>query len=199
MPGKDFRLADLDARVAKGLQRSMSTLKLLQKAVKRLKTKNGWIVIPENFANYGTDYMTRAGISLIGLGGIWRQDVVYPTAFVDGRHKTLNGANRYVLHFDAGKTPPTNATWSVAMYDPDGFYVPNAIDRYSVAAWMPLTYNADGGLDIYVQAASPSEKKKSNWLPAPATGPFTLTVRIYWPRDAVLDRVYTLPPVTKVA
>jgi len=199
VPGKDFRLADLDARVAKGLQRSMSTLKLLQKAVKRLKTKNGWIVIPENFANYGTDYMTRAGISLIGLGGIWRQDVVYPTAFVDGRHKTLNGANRYVLHFDAGKTPPTNATWSVAMYDPDGFYVPNAIDRYSVAAWMPLTYNADGGLDIYVQAASPSEKKKSNWLPAPATGPFTLTVRIYWPRDAVLDRVYTLPPVTKVA
>jgi hypothetical protein len=197
-PGKDFQRVDVDPRIAKGLQRSMSTLRLLQKAVKRLKTKNGWIVIPENFANYGTDYMTRAGISLIGLGGIWRQDVVYPTAFVDGRRKTLDGANRYLLHFDAGRTPPTNATWSVSMYDPDGFYVPNAIDRYNVAAWMPLTYNADGALDIYIQAESPGEEKEPNWLPAPATGPFTLTVRIYWPRDAVLDGAYTVPPVTRV-
>ena len=197
-PGKDFDLAGSDPPIAKGLQRSMGTFGLLQKAVKRLKTKNGWIVIPENFANYGTDYKTRAGISLIGLGGIWRQDVVYPTAFKDGRGKPLDGANRYVLHFDAGQTPPTNATWSVSMYDPDGFYVPNAIDRYNIAAWMPLTYNADGSLDIYIQAAPPGEKKESNWLPAPATGPFSLTVRIYWPTDAVLDGIYTLPPVTKV-
>jgi len=35
-------------------------------------------------------------------------------------------------------------------------------------------------------------------IPAPATGTFTLTVRIYWPRDAVLDGIYTVPPVTKV-
>jgi len=25
------------------------------------------------------------------------------------------------------------------MYDPAGFYVPNALDRYNLAAWMPVS------------------------------------------------------------
>lgn len=75
-PGKDFDIAAADRRTAKGLQRSMGTFRILQKALKKLKTGHGWIVIPENFADYGTDYKTRAGIALIGLGGIWRQDVL---------------------------------------------------------------------------------------------------------------------------
>ena len=198
-PGEDFDIAAVDRHTAKGLQRAMGTFGLLQKALKKLKTENGWIVIPENFADYGTDYKTRAGIALIGLGGIWRQDVVYPTAFLDGDGKPLEGANRYVLHFDAGQTPPTNATWSVSIYDPQGYYVPNAIDRYNLAPWMPLTYGADGSLDISIQAAPPGDERESNWLPAPASGPFSLTVRIYWPTDAVLDGTYKLPPVRKAA
>ena len=104
--GKDFDIAAVGSSTAKGLQRSMGTFGILQKALKKLKTEHGWIVIPENFANYGTDYKTRAGIALIGLGGIWREDVLYPTAFKDGDGKPLDGANRYVLHFDKGQTPP---------------------------------------------------------------------------------------------
>ena len=84
------------------------------------------------------------------------------------------------------------------MYDPQGYYVSNAIDRYNVAPWMPLKHNDDGSLDIYIQAASPGEDKEANWLPAPAKGPFNLTVRIYWPTDAVLEGIYTLPPVRRV-
>jgi hypothetical protein len=196
--GKDFDIAAAAPHAAKGLQRAMGTFRILQKALKKLKTQNGWIVIPQNFADYGTDYKTRAGIALIGLGGIWRQDVVYPTAFLDGDGKPLDGANRYVLHFDRGQTPPTNVTWSVSMYDPQGYYVPNAINRYDMAAWMPLKYNADGSLDLHIQAASPGAEKEPNWLPAPASGPFNLTARIYWPTDAVLDSAYKLPPVRKV-
>ncbi len=195
--GKDFDIDAVDPRTAKGLQRAMGTFRILQKGLRKLKTDNGWVVIPENFADYGTDYKTRAGIALIGLGGVWRQDVLYPTAFLDGDGKPLDGANRYVLHFDQGQTPPTNVTWSVSMYDPQGYYVPNAIDRYNVAAWMPLNYDADGSLDLYIQAASPGGEKESNWLPAPAGGPFNLTVRIYWPTDAVLDGTYKLPPVRR--
>ena len=196
--GRDFDIATVGRSTAKGLQRSMGTFRILQKALKKLKTENGWIVIPENFADYGTDYKTRAGIALIGLGGIWRQDVLYPTAFMDGDGKALDGANRYVLHFDKGETPPNNATWSVSMYDPQGYYVPNAIDRYDVAPWMPLAYNADGSLDISIQAESPGKEKEANWLPAPASGPFSLTTRIFWPTDTVLDGSYKLPPITNV-
>ena len=197
-PGEDFDITAVKPSTGKGLQRSMGTYRILEKALKKLKTEHGWIVIPEDFAAYGTDYKTRAGIAMIGLGGIWRLDVVYPTAFLDGDGKPLDGANRYVLRFADGQTPPAKATWSVSMYDPDGYYVPNALNRYSIAAWMPLTYNPDGSLDLYIQAASPGTGRELNWLPAPASGPFSLTVRIYWPTAAVLDGTYQLPPVRKI-
>jgi hypothetical protein len=197
-PAKNFDFDALDSYTAGGLEKAMKGLALLQKGVTKLKTKDGWIVMPANMGNYGTDYETRAGIALVGLGAIEPKDIAYPTAFIDGEGKTLDAANRYVLHFDKGQTPPTNVGWSVSMYDPQGFYVPNALDRYNLAAWMPLHYNADGSLDIYVQATSPGADKEANWLPAPASGPFSLTVRNFWPKDAALDGTYTVPPVKKV-
>jgi hypothetical protein len=196
-PGKDFDITKIDPDTAKGLQRAMDGFELLSKGVKKLKTENGWIVIPKDFANYGTDYETRAGIALIGLGGIRPVDVVYPTAFEDGDGKPLDGAGKYTLHFDKGQLPPTNATWSLSMYDAAGYYVPNAIDRFNLAAWMPLKFNDDGSLDIVIQAGSPSAAKAANWLPAPASGPFSLTVRNYWPKEAALDGSYKMPPVRK--
>ena len=158
-PGKDFDIGKIDPDTAKGLQRAMGAFEKLEEGVKKLKTDNGWIVMPKNMGDYGTDYNTRAGIALVGLGAIQPHDVVYPTAFIDGDGKPLDGANRYVLHFDKGQTPPTNATWSVSMYDPQGFYVPNAINRYNLAMWMPLKYNPDGSLDIYIQANSPGARQ----------------------------------------
>lgn len=196
--GQDFDITRSDPKIAQGLQRAMGAFELLEKGVKNLKTENGWIVMPKDMGNYGADYETRAGIAMVGLGAIQPPDVVYPTAFLDGNDKPLDSANRYVLHFDKGQTPPTNATWSVAMYDPQGFYVRNAINRYNLAPWMPLKYNADGSLDIYIQATSPGADKEANWLPAPASGPFNLTVRDYWPKEAMLDGTYKLPPVRKV-
>ena len=198
VPGQDFDIAKVDPDTAKGLQRAMDAFGLLQKGVKKLKTVNGWIVIPKDFANYGTDYETRAGIALIGLGGIWPVDISYPTAFDDGDGKPLDAANRYLLHFEKGQTPPTHVGWSVSMYDPAGYYVPNAIKRYNLASWMPLKRNADGSLDIYIQSASPGPDKEANWLPAPPSGPFNLTVRDFWPQEAMLDGSYKLPPVKKV-
>jgi hypothetical protein len=124
--------------------------------------------------------------------------VVYPSAFLDGDGKPLDAAHRYALRFEKGELPPAQATWSVAMYDPAGYYVPNALNRYALSAWMPLEHNADGSLDIYLQTDSPGADKEANWLPAPASGPFNLTVRIYWPTDAVLSGSYKLPPVRKV-
>ena len=84
------------------------------------------------------------------------------------------------------------------MYDPEGFYVPNAINRFNLAPWMPLKFNADGSLDLSIQANSPGADKEANWLPAPASGAFNLTVRIFWPPGTVLDGTYKLPPIKKV-
>ena len=85
---------------------------------------------------------------------------------VDGEGKPVNGANKYVIHFDKGTFPPVEAFWSVTMYGADSFFVANPINRYAISSWMPLKKNADGSLDIYVQRGSPGKDKESNWLPA---------------------------------
>lgn len=82
--------------------------------------------------------------------------------------------------------PPTNAFWSLTMYNAQSFFVDNPINRYDIAAWMPLKYNADGSLDIYIQRDSPRKDKEPNWLPA-AEGDFSVTMRIYWPKESMLD------------
>ena len=197
VPGQDFELSRLGAGTARGLRRAMDGFALLEKGVKKLKTDNGWIVMPKDMANYGTDYVTRAGMALVGLGAILPVDIQYPTAFDDGENKPLDAASRYVLHFDKGQTPPTNVGWSISMYDPQGYYVPNGINRYNLAAWMPLTYNPDGSLDIYFQSASPGAGKESNWLPTPSRGPFNLVVRDFWPKEPMLNGTYKVPPVRK--
>lgn len=198
VPGQNFDIHKIDPDIAKELRNAMGAFGKLEAGVKELKTDNGWIVMPKNMGNYGADYETRAGIAMVGLGAIQPEDVVYPTAFIDGDGEPFDSANRYVMHFEKGQTPPTHATWSVSMYDPQGFYVPNVINRYNLAKWMPLHYNQDGSLDLYIQADSPSTDKEANWLPAPTKGSFNLTVRNYWPTQTVLDGSYKLPPVKKL-
>jgi hypothetical protein len=65
------------------------------------------------------------------------------------------------------------------MYDKDGFQVPNSINRFAIGDRDKLSFNADGSLDIYVQAESPGKDKESNWLPAPKNALFQPTLRIY--------------------
>lgn len=94
--------------------------------------------------------------------------------------------------------PPVNGFWSLTMYDKKGFLVDNAIDRYNLGGMKDLTYNKDGSLDILIQAEEP-EKLKSNWLPSPQAGEeFELTFRMYYPKENVIDRSYTMPGVKKV-
>ncbi len=196
-PGDEVDSSVLTGPAVWAMKTSMKLLGLLEWAATKGKTDRGWMVMPADMARWGTDYVNRAGISLIGLGAIWPEDIQYPTAFKDGDGASLDAANAYVLHFDTDQMPPNNATWSVSMYDPDGWYVPNALDRYHLAPWMPLTINADGSLDIWISADSPGSEKESNWLPAPKAGPFNLTVRIFWPTGIAQDGAYQLPGVSK--
>jgi hypothetical protein len=154
---------------------------------------NGWNIGRENMGAYGTSYLRRAIVAIGGLGCNLPEDAVYPTSFVDGKGKPLAGTNKYVLHFDKGKTPPADAFWSITMYDKDGFQVPNPINRYAVSSYDDLKFNADGSLDIYVQANSPGKDNEANWLPAPKAA-FQPTMRLYSPRAEALDGSWAPPP-----
>jgi hypothetical protein len=199
VPGQPFDAAKLDPAVARGLEKSVETaMAKLQAAAKTAgQLQNGWRIPSPLLGNYGTDYGTRAVVALFGLGATLPADAMYPSAFVDGDAKPLDGANRYVVHFDKGQTPPANAFWSVTMYNPQSFFVDNPINRYAISSWMPLKRNKDGSLDLYIQHASPGKDKEANWLPA-AQGEFNVTMRIYWPKPDALDGKWNPPALVKV-
>jgi hypothetical protein len=195
-PGRPFDIAKVDPKTAEGLRKAVKEVQIkLAEGIPKIKNENGWINMT-NLGRYGTDYNTRAGVAYMGLGADLREDTVYPTAYVDGDGKPFDSANKYVMRFEKGQLPPTHGTWSVSQYK-GNFYERNALDRYAIAPWMPLTFNADGSLDIYLQAASPGKDKESNWLPTPA-GQFNLTLRNYFPQEAAYNGAYKVPPVRKV-
>jgi hypothetical protein len=199
VPGQDFDPGKLDPAVAKALEPSVRmALEKLQAAAKTWgKPVNGWNVPPMNVGEFGTDYGFRAVVAFIGLGANLPADAIYPFAFVDGDGKPLSGANRYVVHFDKAQTPPASAFWSLTMYDAQSFPVANPINRYTISSWMPIQYNPDGSLDVYVQKDSPGKDKEANWLPA-AAGDFSITMRVYRPKPAMLDGSWAPPPVKRV-
>jgi hypothetical protein len=80
------------------------------------------------------------------------------------------------------------------MYDDDGYFVENSIDRNSIGDRDDLQYDEDGSLDIYLQHESPGADVESNWLPAPSDG-FNLIMRLYWPEPTLLTGDWDPPPV----
>jgi len=197
VPGQEFELSKLDPTIAKALEN------VVPMALGKLKTAplaapvNGWEVPPAKVGAAGTDYGLRAVVAMIGLGANITADAIYPNAFEDAAGNKLNGANNYVLHFDKGETPPTNSFWSLTMYNAESFFVENPLDRYNIAGWMPLQYNDDGSLDIYIQKDSPGKAKESNWLPA-AAGAFSVTLRVYWPEESMIDGSWKTPGIKKL-
>lgn len=121
------------------------------------------------------------------------QEATYWITRDDGGGRKLSGRHDYVIHFPPGGLPPNDAFWSLTMGNPRNQFVPNTINRYSVSDRSGLAPNADGSVDIYIQHAAPTVHQ-SNWLPAPS-GNFLLWLRVYLPRQIIVDGKYKVPPV----
>jgi hypothetical protein len=202
VPGQKFDASGLSPAARKALTNVPKTA--IGKIMARekdggMKVVNGWLVSLDT-GEYGTDYLQRAFITLIGLGANKPQDAVYPLTTIDSAGRPFNGANRYILRFREGQIPPVQGFWSLTMYDADFFFVNNPLNKYTVSPRNNLQYNPDGSLDIYVQNASPGKDKEANWLPAPA-GDFKLMLRMYWPEEkdpSILDGTWQPPAVERV-
>jgi hypothetical protein len=195
--GKDFDMEKLGPATAKALRRAVETARRRLAAAPAIggEIENGWSV-DRNLGRYGTEYLRRALVASAALGANLPEDALYPYTETDGDGRKLNGAHRYVLHFDKGETPPTNAFWSLTMYNSDHYFVENPIRRYAIGDRDALVYNQDGSLDLLLQQEAPSGRE-ANWLPAPA-GPFDLILRIYWPRPEVMRGVWKPPAVRRL-
>jgi hypothetical protein len=199
-PGKPFSLAAVPASVRQALEAAAApALQLIKASILNIGIReNGWRTNMTAIGTYGTDYRARAAIAYGGLGANTIEDAVYPSAFGDADGKHFSSDDRYVLHFSKEQIPPVRAFWSLTMYNARQFFAANPINRYAIGDRDKLAFNADGSLDLYIQRASPGSDKESNWLPAPESGPFTMNLRLYWPKPEVLYGNWSPLPVKRV-
>jgi hypothetical protein len=145
------------------------------------------------------NYLYRMAAAVLGIYGNSKLEAMYPTYYVDEAKQKLSGANRYTLRFAPGQLPPVNAFWSLTMYEqPQSLLVTNPINRYLVNSPMLPQFqrDADGGLTLIIQNESPGKDKEPNWLPAPK-GPFSMIMRLYWPKDEATAGKWTAPPLQR--
>jgi hypothetical protein len=159
----------------------------------------GWNYPRGDIGYFGQDYLFRAGVALAGLAALTPPEATYLRPVGDkGPGTPLNGS--YRLTFAADQMPAVNSFWSLTMYEAtsDGqfFLTSNPINRYSIGDRTPgLKKNADGSLDIWISRADPGGGKTANWLPAPTSGPFSISLRNYLPKFELLDGRWRAPPL----
>jgi hypothetical protein len=201
VPGEDWDISALAPTVVNGLAQAPQAALAEMKAYapKAGRILNGWLItLPSG--TYGTNYLHRALLNWQGPGWNRPEDSVYPMAKVDGDGNPLSGDKKYVLHFANGELPHVEGFWSLTMYDSEGFFVANPLDRVSLSQRNDFDFNADGSLDLYIQNDSPGEDQETNWLPAP-DGAFALFMRLYWPSDrapSIIDGSWMPPEVRAV-
>jgi hypothetical protein len=182
----DDVVAALEEGVAQGKAALAAEMKNLGKMA------NNW-GLTYDMGRYGTKYAYRAAWTFVGIGGNVIEDAFYPLAMNDIDGKQLSSEHNYTLTFEEGVWPPAAAFWSLTMYDLEGYLVDNPLNRYAVGDRSNMKPNADGSLTIYIQPESPGADKEANWLPAPKSGAFKIALRLYAPREKVIDGSW-IPP-----
>ena len=173
------------------------TAELTQSSGKFLVDNGAFRFMGEPISRFGQEYDYRALVAIGGFGANPADVAVYMKAGLDDAGNVLNGENAYILHFEPDALPPVeeNGFWSITAYGDDDFLIDNPLNRYAINDRSEFELNGDGSLDILLQANQPDEHA-SNWLPTGTAG-FHLFMRIYLPREAVINGTWKAPTLTK--
>lgn len=204
VPGQEFDMAKLDPATQAALKNVGATALQQIEANKNSMggMVNGWVVT-SGLGVYGTNYMKRAVVAAYGWPANLQQDAVYPYTDVDSAGRKLSGAHKYKVTFAKGETPPVDGFWSITMYEIDQgwWFVPNALNKFTVSARNNLKADPDGSLTLHFQRESPGKDQEANWLPAP-NGDFVLMLRMYWPKEkspSILNGTWKPPLVERAS
>ncbi len=197
VPGAPFSVTALEPSTARAVQEGATAALAGIVAAARHGEQGAEWTMHRDLGNYGTAYGKRAVVAWVGLGANLPADALYPGTRVDAAGQPLSGAHRYVVHFAKGQLPPTDAFWSLTLYNDKQAFVANPLGRYAIGDRDRLKYNRDGSLDIHIQNSRPPAKQVANWLPAPPDA-FNLMLRVYWPRKAMLDGTWMTPLVERL-
>lgn len=198
--GQSYDLNKQSATVQNAVKRATkeALATMHQKIPTLARVVNGWQMNTDTMGVYGNYYLKRSIVSMVGLGANQPEDAVYPLLLTDSTGQQVKGESNYVLHFEKSQLPPVTAFWSLTMYDEQGYPIANPINRYAIGDRDALKYNADGSLDLYIQNTNPGPNKVSNWLPSPDKGVLGLTMRLYGPKQIVVNGMWAPPALVRV-
>jgi hypothetical protein len=205
--GKPFPTVALTAAdkaaMAEGIKQAEPVIKA---KIETLGQKvNGWVnshSMVLSRAGIDGDWAQRSAVAVAGILANDAKEASYAFTREDKDGVKLDGSKaNYTLTFPAGALPPVNAFWSVTMYDGSTqLLVENPIKRYLINSPMlpELKKNADGSLTLFIQKDEPTDPvQKANWLPAP-NGPIYIVLRMYWPKESVLNGNWQPPGIQAV-
>ena len=201
-PGAPFKVNQLTAEQRKALDAGIADARAEYSAFKKDKIDTHQVSSNDLYGNrerLQNNYLYRFAGAELGIFGNSASEAVNLRYTLDSEGKPANGARHsYTVHFAKDQLPPTDAFWSLTMYDAKTrLLVPNHKKRYLINSQMldKLKRDADGGLTLALQHHEPPKDEQSNWLPAPP-GPFYAVLRIYLPKPEVVNGQWSLPPLT---
>jgi hypothetical protein len=121
---------------------------------------------------------------LIGTARGWGGNPVRDATYVSGQSEMNDGQT---VHRLTVKDVPVDGFWSVSVYNKDGFFEPNPQDTYSLNN-VTAKKSADGSYTIQFGGC---DGRVPNCLPI--TPGWNYTVRLYRPRDPIVDGQWSFP------
>lgn len=106
-------------------------------------------------------------------------------AFYLNRTETQNDAD--TIHRIKISNVPVKSFWSISVYNADGYFVPNALNAYTVNN-ITAQHDADGAVNVQFGGC---DGNIPNCLPV--MDGWNYTVRLYRPDPAILDGSWTFP------
>jgi hypothetical protein len=145
--------------------------------------------LPDTKRTYGsrsdTDPVRHLIGSAAGWGGNPEQDATYLTVTPPKN----DGKTIYKLTV---KDVPVDGFWSISMYNTKGYFEPNKYDAYTVNN-LTAKRSVDGSVTVQFGGC---DGKIPNCLPTPPN--WTYWVRLYRPRQEVLDGKWTFPAPVEI-
>lgn len=199
VPGRRLDFAGLPAAVRASLEQAVLVAPIrLQAAHARLRSRcNAWYLLGRPYGAYGTDYTTRAAVAFGDLGSCAGADVLTFSARQEATGDAFDSARRYTLRFGRGQLPPTQGFWSLTLYDDRRRLVESDLGRQTLGSRDAPSPGPDGSVTLLIQRERPVASLVRNWLPAPPSGGFSLSMRLYAPLAAARDGVWLPPPLRR--
>jgi para-nitrobenzyl esterase len=135
-------------------------------------------------ARFGTEEEVHPIAHLIGAAIGWGGNPDYAAVY---QGETPRANDDGTVHRLTVKGVPVDGFWSISVYNENGFFEKNALNKYSLNS-LTAKPDADGATTIQFGGCT---EKSNNCLPVPKG--WNYTVRLYRPRKEILDGTWKFP------